>query len=97
MKKRRTNIIDVDLDVYMLYLHKPSDTLTAIESSEAERFHRLIGENDGIENIPDQETVDGIRLQYNADKNAYDIQTNMTNNVRINEIDYTWIQFPYGR
>jgi hypothetical protein len=97
MKNRQSNIIDVDLDKYVVYLHKPSDTLIAINCSETERFHQLIGDNDGIENIPDQETVDGIRFQYNAKKNAYDIQTNKTHNIHIKDLDYTWIQFRYSR
>lgn len=97
MKNRRTNLIDVDLDKYVLYLHKPSDKLLAIDNGETERFHRLIGGHDGIERVPDHETVDGISLEYNPDKNAYDIQSNKTHNVKINELDYTWIQIPSGR
>ncbi|MBU1010102.1 MAG: hypothetical protein KKD74_08215 [Bacteroidetes bacterium] len=97
MKNRRTNIVDVDLDSYVLYLHKPTDSLMAIDKSEMERFHKLIAENDGIEKIPNEEEVDGLRLQYNSDKNAYDIQTKTLNNVKINELDYTWVHLPYGR
>lgn len=97
MNNRRTNIIDVDLETYILYKHKPTASLMAVNKSETERFHKLIGENDGIENIPNQETVDGLRLQYNADKNAYDIQTIIPHNVKVNELDYIWIQIPRGR
>ena len=93
MIKRRTNIIDIDHDAYVLYLHTPSDTLMAIDISETERFHQLISDNDGIEKVPNKETVDGIRLQYNADKNAYDIQSHTAQNVRLNELAFTWIQF----
>jgi threonine synthase len=78
-------------------MHKQSDSLVAINKDQMERFFKLIAESQGIENVPNEETVDAIRLHYNEEKNAYDIQTTKTFNVKINELDYTWIQFPYGK
>ena len=79
----------------MLYFHKPSDSLMAFNESETGRFHRLIGHYDGIEKIPDDETIQGIILQYNSAKNAYDIHNMITREVRLNELDYVWVQYPY--
>ena len=97
MRHRRTNFIDVDLNSYVIVIHKTRDALMAIESTETQRLHKLCGENEGFENVPFSETVNGIYLDYCLTKNVYNIQTKQTHVVKINELEYVWIAMAYSR
>jgi len=88
----KTNCIDVDLNSYIIYEYNPCRKLMAFEFKNAIRFDQLIRKYDGIENIPDDETIEGISLEYNHNKNAYDIQSTVTENVRINDLSSAFIE-----
>lgn len=90
MKKRLTNRIDSALEAFLLFNHKPTDTLIAVEMEERDRIEMLIKEHGGIETIPNDETVDGIQLHYNAAKNLYEIQVEVKIDFIISELEYTW-------
>ncbi len=96
MKNRLTNRIDLDLEAFLLYCHKPTDTLIAVEMEERDRIEMLIKEYGGIETIPNEETVDGFQLHYNAEKNAYEIQVEVKINFIINELEYTWVNITFN-
>jgi hypothetical protein len=41
MPNRKTQRIDVNLDLYMVYRHKPTDSPVAIDKSEADMLQKL--------------------------------------------------------
>ena len=77
----------VDINYYMIFLHKPSKQMVIIKIFEKKRLYLLKKKYKHISHIPDIEKVSCIVLKYNFDNNMYE-QNNMTEiEVKFNELD----------
>ena len=96
MKNIKTKSLDINDDSCNLYLHKISNRLISISAEEAHRIINLTSYYKGIENIPDKEKVEGVLFSYNNIENTY-IQSNEIMNVKINELEISYIQISNNR
>ena len=96
MRNRKSNLIAVDLDLYAIYLHIPSETLLAVDLKHMQRINALVAQHGDFSTVPATELITAIVLDVKDSSKGYEL-TPVTRDWKVQEVYPQWVYLGGGR
>ncbi|MEZ5030689.1 MAG: hypothetical protein R2787_04755 [Saprospiraceae bacterium] len=82
--------VALDSNKYSACRHHDLSNPIALLNEDTERIHRLSMEVEGIDKVPNEETVEGIPMQRRSGSDIYEIISEERETYQVNKLILTW-------